>query len=113
MSRCKRVLRDLVLGNAFLFGFPAYAAPKEKPAPVKEETGTTVINHDLVKQLKTYLKQAEAGEIYQMFIVTTGKKGVSFSYNTTKEGELILIGGVDWAKTHLVSDFDKRQGENK
>lgn len=110
MNRWKRVLRDLVLCNAFLFGFPAYAAPKKKPV---EKEGTTVINHDLVRQLKGLLASAEKGEVYQMFLVTTGKKGVSYSYTLTKEGELVLIGGIEWGKTHLVNEFDKKQGEGK
>jgi len=105
-------MKPVILALA-LISASAVAAPKKKTAASKEETGTTVINHDLVKQLKDLLAAAEKGEVYQTFIVTVGKKGVSYSYSLTKDGELVLIGGIEWAKTHLVNEFDKKQGEGK
>ena len=72
-----------------------------------------VVNEEVVLQIKELLKKAEAGKVHQYFVVHTGPGGISFSYSTTKEGELLLIGGLDWAKTHLVSDFDRRQREVK
>lgn len=104
-------MKRIILALALIFSVSSLAAPKKKAT--KEETGTTVINHDMVKQLKELLSLAEKGEVYQTFIVTTGKNGVGYSYNLTKEGELILIGGIEWAKNHLVNEFDKKQEKSK
>ena len=74
---------------------------------------TKPVNEELVKTLESVLSEAKKGNIYQMFLVTTGTNGVSYSFNSSEQSELVLIGSVDWAKAALVNQFDERQKKSK